>query len=1123
MSSERDRHDCPQFLFNPESRRRLVDQRLQALLTRGIDLETARRLALGLGLSGSRLYLLAQLNAAISCCSARYLEHYGFQPGRRTLQFRGRAFPLASLANTCALFQQHYQLPDIPEPAQLIESDNRQTLAGRQQLIAAICLLNIQTENPALQDLIPLFREADPASRSRFEFILDHLSSLPFDPQAAPPWGQPLKSLLLSPVKASPHDLAGQVAYVIAHWRHWLPTGLLRNLEVGAALLREEAVIRAPGPGPAPLPDYRAGLETWEPAAFSADTDWMPNVVLIAKSVHVWLGQLGRQHQSNITTLDQIPDRELDRLAGWGFNALWLIGIWERSPASRRIKQMRGNPEAEASAYALHSYRVAGDLGGEPALADLEGRCAARGIRLACDVVPNHTGIDAEWVREHPDWYIQDSAPPYPGYRFMGPDLCEDAEISVRIEDGYWDHSDAAVVFEHVDHRNGRRRYLYHGNDGTHMPWNDTAQLNFLLPEVRQAMSDLIVATARRFRLIRFDAAMTLARKHFRRLWFPPPGGSAGVPSRSAFWMTDEDFAAAFPVEFWREVVDRIGREAPDTLLIAEAFWLMESYFVRNLGMHRVYNSAFMHLLKREENAKFRKILKDTLAYNPEILKRYVNFMNNPDEATAVEQFGKGDKYFGTAALLATLPGLPMFGHGQMEGYREKYGMEFRRAYWEEMPDEGFVAHHEAQICPLLRQRHLFADIARFAFYDLATAQGVNENVIAFSNGTAQGTCLVIFNNCAEPAGGKISISAPKADPDREGEAVPGRPLDAELGLELAGDIAFCRFRDHGSGLEFLRPAKVLREGLTVSLQGYQYQILYDFRTLTDPQGKWARLYRHLGDVGAADLDATSLRFRQPELWQATQRLFAAERLQELAGKMVAYPFPETTLVRMDKLSGDFGHWLQTLAAAAVLPTFPYNGEPLRLRLQLMADRLRKGLADPVSGPGLQTLWAGSEALQNLAGALLGWQLLEQCLQQACPPGNRIQFADNLDDLGIAASWRQGAEEEVGQSRPMLAELLLRTAACLPHPSSSLISLQELITDLQLGNWLGINDHNGETWFDRDRMLRLCGALVLQNFLLPTGSVVRLTADLVIFRRRVQRVQACGCRLDEFLVADGRS
>src|SRR4030042_5861037 len=97
---------------------------------------------------------------------------------------------------------------------------------------------------------------------------------------------------------------------------------------------------------------------------------------------------------------------------------------------------------------------------------------------------------------------------------------------------------------------------------------------------------------------------------------------------------------------------------------------MMEGYFVRSLGMHRVYNSAFMHMLKAEDNAKYRASIKNVLEYDSEILKRFVNFMNNPDEETAVAQFGKDDKYFGAAIMMVTMPGLPMFGHGQLEGLR---------------------------------------------------------------------------------------------------------------------------------------------------------------------------------------------------------------------------------------------------------------------------------------------------------------------------------------------------------------------------------------------------------------------------------------------------------------------
>ena len=187
--------------------------------------------------------------------------------------------------------------------------------------------------------------------------------------------------------------------------------------------------------------------------------------------------------------------------------------------------------------------------------------------------------------------------------------------------------------------------------------------------------------------------------------------------------MTRAEFDAAIPKEFWREVVDRVAAEVPDTLLLAEAFWLLEGYFVRTLGMHRVYNSAFMHMLRDEDNAKYRMAIKNTLEFDPQILKRYVNFMNNPDEKTAIEQFGNGDKYFGVATVLSTLPGLPMFGHGQVEGFREKYGMEFRKPKWDETPDEGLIAGHDWKIFPILHRRYLFADVEKFFLYDLYHAE----------------------------------------------------------------------------------------------------------------------------------------------------------------------------------------------------------------------------------------------------------------------------------------------------------------------------------------------------------------------------------------------------------------
>ena len=270
-------------------------------------------------------------------------------------------------------------------------------------------------------------------------------------------------------------------------------------------------------------------------------------------------------------------------------------------PASKRIKQICGNPEAAASAYSLYDYNIADNLGGWSALENLRERLWKRGVRLASDMVPNHTGMDSDWVINHPDRFVQRRDNPFPQYSCNGENLSHDGRVGVYLEDHYYAKSDCAVTFKRVDNATGDTRYIYHGNDGTEMPWNDTAQIDFLNPEAREAVMQEILHVARNFPIIRFDAAMVLAKKHIRRLWYPEQGHGGDIATRSEYALSRDDFEKAIPEEFWREVVDRVAREVPDTLLLAEAFWMMEGYFVRTLGMHRVYNSAFMNMLKKEE------------------------------------------------------------------------------------------------------------------------------------------------------------------------------------------------------------------------------------------------------------------------------------------------------------------------------------------------------------------------------------------------------------------------------------------------------------------------------------------------------------------------------------------
>ena len=321
--------------------------------------------------------------------------------------------------------------------------------------------------------------------------------------------------------------------------------------------------------------------------------------------------------------------------------------------------------------------------------------------------------------------------------------------------------------------------------------------------------------------------------------------------------MSREAFARAMPHEFWREVVDRVAAEAPGTLLLAEAFWLMEGYFVRTLGMHRVYNSAFMNMLRDEQNANYRSAIRNTIEFDPEILQRYVNFMSNPDEKTAVEQFGRGEKYFGVCTLLATLPGLPMLGHGQIEGFEEQYGMEFRRAARIESPDEGLVAEHWRRISPLLHRRHLFAGAHDFRLYDcVADGGGVNEDVFAFSNRHGDERALVLYHNRYAEARGRIRVSAAFAEKRADGS----RPLrQATLAESLGLDppaAPFVRCRDLVGGQEFLfRAADLVARGLRVELGAYGSRVLLDWREVPEDGRPWGELCDSLDGQGTPSLD----------------------------------------------------------------------------------------------------------------------------------------------------------------------------------------------------------------------------------------------------------------------------
>ena len=688
-----------------------------------------------------------------------------------------------------------------------------------------------------------------------------------------------LFEFLTYPSRLFPHSLEKQIEYILKAWRDFLSEDIKALLIKAKDYIKEHNRPHFSGPGKAVFGlSLQEGEEHYTP-----DKEWMPNVVLLAKNTLVWLSQLSKKYSRPIKTLDQIPDEELDILASRGFTGLWLIGLWRRSMASKTIKQLCGNKDAESSAYSLYDYVISPSLGGESAIENLRSRLIKRGIRLASDMVPNHTGIDSPLVIEHPEYFISQNYKPFASYSYTGVDLSSSNDIEIKIEDHYYNKTDCAVTFMRRDKRTGEVRYIYHGNDGTSMPWNDTAQLDYLNENVRRTVIDIILHVAKTFPIIRFDAAMTLAARHIRRLWYPAVGHAGDIPGRADHTMSDEEFASCLGGEFWKRVVDTIQEKAPDTLLLAEAFWMMEGYFVRSLGFHRVYNSAFMNMLRDENNKEYRKGIKETLSYDPEIMWRYVNFLNNPDENPAIEGFGTGDKYFGCCTLLATLPGLPMFGHGQIEGYREKYGMEFTSPRMDEKENTDFIEEHKRLIFPLLKKRYCYSGVKDFEFFDVINDySGTQENVYAYANGYGSDRVFVIYNNSYSRAEGRMKKGAKKNNLINGNRVISQSDFVSALKLE-SGKNKFMKYRTLSDSLYHIYPvSKIKREGYYVKLNGFETRVMENITTVTDTNGSYAKYFEVYGDKGAQNLEEEAEALLFEPIYRSTPLLAGKEYIASL-------------------------------------------------------------------------------------------------------------------------------------------------------------------------------------------------------------------------------------------------
>ena len=1008
-----------------------------------------------------------------------------------------------------------------------------------------LVMLHLSNLNPANKKVKELFDDVNLTKQTKYTAVIKELERFFAKEKPFGPDNQSLLDALKRPILEHPDNIEAQLGFLKERWGIVLTTKFIDRIAGSFEFSKEEEkfIWNAFNPFRGKpnvetfVPDYKKGKALTpeelkelirkglmkpedyvyaEPEQFTPDIDWMPNVVLIAKNIYVWLDQLSKKYQREIKRLDQIPDEELDQLARWNFTSLWLIGVWERSAASKRIKQITGNLDAVSSAYSLYDYEIAYDLGGEDSFQNLNSRCWQRGIRLAGDMVPNHMGLFSKWVVEHPEYFIQSDHPPYPNYRFTGENLSHDQAVELRIEDGYWSRSDAAVVFQRIDKRNGDVRYFYHGNDGTSMPWNDTAQLNLLRADVREAVIQNIFHVARKFSVIRFDAAMTLAKKHFQRLWYPMPGTS-GVPSRQDHSLSRSEFEAMFPNEFWREVVDRFNAEMPQTLLLAEAFWLMEGYFVRTLGMHRVYNSAFMHMLMKEENQKFRAMIKNTLEFNPEILKRYVNFMSNPDEQTAVEQFGKDDKYFGVATLMITLPGLPMFAHGQIEGFTEKYGMEYQRAYYNEIPDAWLIVRHEHEIFPLTKKRFLFSQVHNFEFYDFLDAHGsVNEDVIAYSNRAGTERAIVFFHNKFSECKGYIKYSVPKAINDQG--KVRSITLAESLQLTYSEKILY-RFRDRRSNLEYLISGKKLSDqGMHVELRAFEYAVFTDFQELADETGAYAAIASRLNGRGTGTLDTLMKEIQLQPFHRAVEDAFirfSYDHVEKSYGKII------TELSNYAHIPIDLAE--VSLVHSTLLENVQqYSAAYTKEQKQSLDTSKRNARVDT--------------AIDQLPLHLLLYDLAFVCSKillngtQQQKPLDVFQHL-HLDGVVKKIIVANGTKQSDAENIVSMFTSISKQHATIIGSSIELSSIAEqLFNDFDTASVLGVNQHNDIWYYNKEQFETLMKWVLFLRFLYTPRRPGKENIDMKLLERMLGRVRDASTRseykidrLKELLLAEPKA
>jgi hypothetical protein len=147
-----------------------------------------------------------------------------------------------------------------------------------------------------------------------------------------------------------------------------------------------------------------------------------PSPTIYEINTATWLQQLGRR-LARPARLGDVPGSEWDALTALPVDAVWLMGVWQRSPTGRTIalampELLDGyraalpdvhEDDVLGSPYCVRDYVVDQRFGGPDGLAAAREQLQQRGIALILDCVPNHVAADHPWVTNRPDCLLAGS------------------------------------------------------------------------------------------------------------------------------------------------------------------------------------------------------------------------------------------------------------------------------------------------------------------------------------------------------------------------------------------------------------------------------------------------------------------------------------------------------------------------------------------------------------------------------------------------------------------------------------------------------------------------------------------------------------------------------------------